>query len=182
MTAGKKQRAMTAPVRIVVAGLAGGAALNAAMIATFRTLGFGWRGDGMLLDPALQSPKLIAVWTTLEPLPLVIMRPAVMAAGLVLFAIVHAGIYANVASAWPEGLRPRTTWLAAVLFSQFAFWEFFTPFNQFGEPALLIAVELSFWAFIALAEAVAIVSAFESLAPSRQSALSKGHILNSRFL
>jgi hypothetical protein len=38
----------------------------------------------------------------------------------------------------------------------FLFWEFFTPFNQLGEPLPLIAIELVFWATIALAEAFAI--------------------------
>ena len=34
----------------------------------------------------------------------------------------------------------------------FSFWEFFTPFNQFGEPLPLIGLELLFWAIIALAD------------------------------
>jgi hypothetical protein len=38
----------------------------------------------------------------------------------------------------------------------FLFWEFFTPFNQFGEPIYLIALQLVFWAFIALADGFAI--------------------------
>jgi hypothetical protein len=43
----------------------------------------------------------------------------------------------------------------------FFFWEFFTPFNQFGEPLPLIALELAFWALIAVAEAFAIASIME---------------------
>jgi hypothetical protein len=39
-------------------------------------IGFGWNGGGILLDPSVQSPKLIAVWTKLEPLPLVVNAPA----------------------------------------------------------------------------------------------------------
>jgi len=34
----------------------------------------------------------------------------------------------------------------------FLFWEFFTPFNLFGEPLRLIALKLVFWACIALAD------------------------------
>jgi hypothetical protein len=51
------------------------------------------------------------------------------------------------------------TLLAGLLF--FLFWEFFTPFNQFGEPFPLIALELAFWAAIALAESFAIAGVFE---------------------
>jgi hypothetical protein len=43
----------------------------------------------------------------------------------------------------------------------FLFWEFFTPFNQFGEPLPLLALELSFWALIALAEAFTIAFVME---------------------
>jgi hypothetical protein len=40
-------------------------------------------------------------------------------------------------------------------------WEFFTPFNLFGEPLPLIGLELVFWATIAFAEAFVIASVFE---------------------
>jgi hypothetical protein len=48
-----------------------------------------------------------------------------------------------------------------LFFMTFLFWEFFTPFNQFGEPLHLIALELLFWALIAVGEAFAIASIFE---------------------
>jgi hypothetical protein len=57
---------------------------------------------------------------------------------------------------------PRALRLAGLLFFMvFLFWEFFTPFNQFGEPLPLIALELSFWTVIAIAEAVVIASIME---------------------
>jgi hypothetical protein len=40
-------------------------------------------------------------------------------------------------------------------------WEFFTPFNLFGEPLPLIGLELVFWATIAFAEAFVMSSVFE---------------------
>lgn len=43
----------------------------------------------------------------------------------------------------------------------YLFWEFFTPFNQFGEPLPLIALELSFWLAVALAEGFAIAAVME---------------------
>lgn len=145
------------PRRTLVAGLAGGVALNLVMLLTFRVIGLGWRGGGILLDPAQQSAKLIAVWTRLEPLPLVVSRPAPIVAGLILFAIAHAFVYRWLSPAWPAGVHARAWRLAGLVFLlSFLFWEFFTPFNQLGEPLSLIALELTFWAAIALAEAYAI--------------------------
>jgi len=151
---------VTTAVRVSCAGLAGGLAFNVAMLVTFRLFGFGLNEDGPLLDPALQASKLIAVWTTLEPRPLIVARPFLMACGLVGFAVLHAAVYASVRDAWPPNPLSRATRLAALLLLQFAFWEFFTPFNLFGEPLGLIGLELSFWAVIAAAEALAIVSVF----------------------
>jgi hypothetical protein len=50
------------------------------------------------------------------------------------------------------------------------FWEFFTPFNQLGEPVPLIALELVFWAVVAVAESFAIAATAERLwpVPARQ--------------
>ncbi|WP_198166438.1 hypothetical protein [Prosthecochloris sp. HL-130-GSB] len=43
----------------------------------------------------------------------------------------------------------------------YLFREFFTPFNQFGEPLQLIAIELVFWAVIAVAEGTSIAWVME---------------------
>lgn len=149
-------------MRVLVAGLAGGITLNLVMLLTFRLIGFGWDGDGILLTSPMQSGKLIAVWTQLEPLPLIVTNPAPIIIGLVLFGVGHAYIYSSVAIAWPAGVVPRALRLAGMIFFMtFLFWEFFTPFNQFGEPLPLIALELVFWAIIALAEAFVIVAIME---------------------
>ena len=148
--------------RMLFAGLAGGMALNLVMLLTFRMLGFGWDGKGILLDPTIQSPKLIAVWTQVEPIPLVVSDPAPIIAGLVLFAFGHVFIYQWLAPAWPAGIRARAWRLAGlVFFLSFLFWEFFTPFNQFGEPVLLIILELIFWVIIAISEALVIAAVLE---------------------
>ncbi len=149
--------------KTLLAGLTGGFALNLTMLLTFRLLGFGWKGGGILLDPTIQSPKLIAVWTKLEPLPLVVNSPAPIIAGLMLFAIAHAFMYRWLAPAWPAGIAARALRLALLVFIlSFVFWEFFTPFNQFGEPPALIALELAFWGAIALAEGFAIAAVMET--------------------
>ena len=80
------------PRRTLLAGLACGLALNLDMLLTFRALGFGWHGGGILLTSPLRSPKLIAVWTKLEPLPLVVANPAPIILGLFLLALDHACI------------------------------------------------------------------------------------------
>ena len=56
--------------RVLVAGLAGGIGLNLFKLLTFRLPGFGWNIDGILTASPVQSQKLIAVRTKLEPLPL----------------------------------------------------------------------------------------------------------------
>ncbi len=141
--------------RIVLAGLAGGAATNVAMLSTFRLLGF---GSGLLLDPRWQSPKLIAVWTQIQPLPRVVVSPLPVIAGLFALALFHAWLYAQLAEHWPRGLWPKTWRLGGLVFVlSYLFFEFFTPFNLFWEPLPLVAVELVFWAVVATAEALAIV-------------------------
>ena len=154
-------------LRMIFAGLAGGMTMNVAMLLTFRLIGFGWSGDGILLSSPIQSPKLIAVWTKLEPLPLVVVNPAPIIIGMVLFGIGHAFIYRSVSVAWPAGILPRAMRFAGLLFLMtFLFWEFFTPFNQFGEPLQLVALELLFWAAIAIAEAFVIATVIEHRAGS----------------
>lgn len=149
-------------MKVLIAGLAGGMTLNLVMLLTFRLIGFGWDGEGILLTSPMQSEKLIAVWTQLEPLPLIVTNPAPIIIGLVLFGVGHAYIYSSVAAAWPPGVVPRALRLAGMIFFMtFLFWEFFTPFNQFGKPLPLIALELVFWAIIALAEAFVIVAIME---------------------
>lgn len=48
-----------------------------------------------------------------------------------------------------------------IFFLSFLFWEFFTPFNQLGEPLPLIGLELIFWATVAIAEALSLATVFE---------------------
>lgn len=146
----------------VLAGVAGGSAMNIVMLLTFRFIGFGVHGDGILLNPSLQSRKLIAVWTEIEPLPLVVNRPAPIILGIIAFGIAHAYLYRWICTAWPAGIMKRGISFGLMVFVMtFAFWEFFTPFNQFGEPIALIAVELLFWALIALADGLAISAVME---------------------
>lgn len=149
--------------RILAAGLAGGIVANISMILTFRLLGFGWNGGGILLDPTLQSAKVIAVWTRIEPLPLVVSNPLPIALGLLVFGVINGFVYRWVSPVWPSGAKSRGMRMALLLFLlTFAFWEFFTPFNMLGEPLALIGLELLFWGAIAVAEAFTIAVTAES--------------------
>jgi hypothetical protein len=62
--------------KTILAGIAADLAMNLAMLFTFRLMGFGWNGGGILLESFSQSRKLIAVWTEMEPIPLVVNSPA----------------------------------------------------------------------------------------------------------
>lgn len=136
--------------------------MNLVMLLTFRFIGFGTTGEGILLDPSLQSEKLIAVWTEIEPLPLVVNQPAPIILGIILFGIAHAYIYRWISSAWPAGVAKRGLSFALLVFVMtFGFWEFFTPFNLFGEPFGLIVLELAFWALIAIADGLSISAIME---------------------
>jgi hypothetical protein len=149
-------------IRTALAGVAGGMTMNIAMLLTFRLLGFGWTGNGILVKPDLQSSKLIAVWKEIEPLPLVVAKPAPIIIGIILFGVIHAFIYRWLSAAWPSGVLERGLRMAGLIFLLvFLFWEFFTPFNLFGEPLPLIGLELLFWALIALADGLAIAVVME---------------------
>lgn len=164
------ERLAIRPGRLLLAGLAAGLALNGVMLLTFRLIGFGWDGGGILLDPARQSPKLIAVWTALEPLPRVVTEPLPIIIGLMLFGLLHARLYAALAPRWPAGAAGRVLRFAVLLFALvYLFWEFFTPFNLFREPLPLVALELLFWFLIALAEAFAIALVLERPYPRPRS-------------
>lgn len=149
--------------RVILAGLLGGVALNLGMLLTFRWIGFGWNGDGVLLDPAVQSAKLIAVWTEIEPLPLAVSELPFFAAWLTLYGVVHAFIYRWLSPVWPIGIVSRGIRFSfLVFFFSYSFFEFFTPYAMFGEPTTLLALELFFWLIISLLEGLTIAAVLES--------------------
>jgi hypothetical protein len=101
---------------------------------------------------------------------LVVNRPVPIILGIILFGIVHAYLYRWISPAWPTGIVGRALSFALLVFLMtFLFWEFFTPFNQFGEPLGLIAIELCFWAVIALADGFTISTIMERKASDQRS-------------
>jgi hypothetical protein len=143
--------------RTVVAGLAGGLAFVLGTSLTFALLSGSRRGQtGLLFDPATQSPKVIAVWKEIEPLPRVIESPAIILGGFVLFAIAYAFVYRSIAPAWPAGIVSRGWRLAVIVWIGTVFSELIGPFNVLHQPLSLSVIAWAFWAISALLEGYAI--------------------------
>ncbi|MGH2456544.1 MAG: hypothetical protein ACRDHD_09855, partial [Candidatus Limnocylindria bacterium] len=130
--------------RTLFAGLVGGFAFWVVTFLTFVLVGSGLdQASGPLVDPRYQSPKLIAVWSELEPLPLFATAPHLILAGYVGFGIVHALVFRSVQAAWPAGRVARTWRLALVIWMlSCLFFELFGPLNLLAEPLPLVALEL----------------------------------------
>jgi hypothetical protein len=152
-------------VRTVLTGAAAGVALCLVNFLTFGLLGGSHRGQtGLLFNPATQSPKVIAVYKTIEPLPFIVTRPYLILAGFLAFAIGHTLLYRSIAAAWPDRLVAHLWRLALTLwFLSALFFEFLAPFNLLHEPLRVQVWELLFWALACTAEAAVIVA----LAPPR---------------
>jgi hypothetical protein len=144
--------------RTMLGGVAGFAAFVLALFLTFAQFGGSRRGQtGLLFNPQTQSPKLIAVWKEIEPLPLLIERPAIMFVGYLAFAVSSAFVYRSVRSAWPPGVSRRGWRMALIVWACAFFFELQGPVNLFHEPVLPLSIALSFWAIAALALAFTIV-------------------------
>jgi hypothetical protein len=145
--------------KTLAAGLLGGLAFAMMTFLTFVLLGSGLdQASGPLVDPRIQSPKLLAVSSELEPLPLFVTAPHVVLVGYVLFGVGHAVLFRSVQRAWPEGYVARTWRLALVVWTlSCLFFELLGPLNLLAEPLLLVALELTFWMAAAVAEAMIIV-------------------------
>ncbi len=154
--------------KTLIAGLLGGIAFWVVTFLTFVLLGSGLdQASGPLVDPELQSPKLLAVWTELEPLPLFATAPHLILAAYIGFALGHALLFRSVQGAWPAGRWPRTWRLALVAWTMsYLFFELLGPLNLLAEPLPLVALELAFWSAAALVEAAIIVTLMASRSPS----------------
>lgn len=145
--------------RTVLAGLAGGLAFVLGTSLTFALLGGSQRGQtGLLFDPASQSPKVIAVWKEIEPLPRVIESPLLILGGFVLFGLVYAFVYRAVSDAWPAGVLSRGWRIAGLVWVGTVFSEFIGPFNVLHQPPALSLIAWAFWAIAALMEGYAIAA------------------------
>lgn len=135
-------------LRAAVGGAAGAvAAFALAFLLFFRLAG------PLLFDPVLQSPKLLAVWQELEPLPLVLADPGLFTVGVALLGAVHGLVFRGIVRGLPADPLRRGLAFGLVLWALMAlFFEFFAPLNLFGEPLALVALELALWLPVLLVE------------------------------
>ncbi len=150
----------TNPMRTIAAGMLGGIAASLAVLILFRLIGFEYWG--ILTNPEYQSPKLIKVWAEIEPIPLAVNHPGIITLGFVLLSILHAFLFAIIREGLPgEGLKKGIIIGLIIWLFSYVFFEFFTPWNMFGEPVALVALELLFWIGVALSEGVVIAKVYD---------------------
>jgi len=142
-------------LRTIIAGIIGLFGFLVVNMIGFRV------ADPILFNPNLQSPKLIAVWNKIKPLPPAHGLVATLSI-LVLIGIGRAFIYRWLAPSWPTGVvaRAQRYWLV-VWFLSYFFVEFSAPFTLFGEPVGLILIELVILGLAVLTEAFVVAGIME---------------------
>lgn len=114
---------------------------------------------GILNNPAIQSPKVIAVLQSLEPLPIMQRAPYIIFAGWVVIFVGYAFLFNHISVLWPPNYWTRLWRLTLIVwFFSLVFFEFQGPFNLLGEPLPLLGLELVFWAISALGASAVIVA------------------------
>lgn len=90
-----------------------------------------------------QSPKLVAVWNTLEPVPQATSLLPALLITPVIFSFFFAVLYDSIPG---HGKIKKGFAYGIILWGTIAvFFELFTPLGLFGEPLHLLAYELSLW-------------------------------------
>lgn len=112
-------------------------------------------GAPILFESEMQSQKIVKVLFELEPLPLMFTNgPLYMAIAAVIGGL-HGLVFAWIEPSLPRGRMRRGLAYGAILWTLMAvYFEFHAPFNMFGEPPLLVAVELGFWIAVVAVEGV----------------------------
>lgn len=125
--------------RALLAGLAGGLAWFASLFVVFGP------AQGVLQDPAVQSPKLLSAFSGSTP-PRLADAAWLAPVGLLLIGLgiglaYHMIATAFTGSAWSRGRRfGLLLWLVAI-----PWFEFYLPWNVLREPTVLAALELACW-------------------------------------
>lgn len=111
----------------------------------------------VLFDPELQSSKLIAVLFEIEPLPLMFTDAPLYLAVAAALGAVHGLVFMWIEPILPKEIVPRGLTFGVVLWALMAlYFEFHAPFNMFGEPLRLVALELGLWAIVLVVEGLAL--------------------------
>jgi hypothetical protein len=114
-------------------------------------------GQGILFENTQQSDKLIAVLFEMEPLPLMFTNGLLYLALSAVLGALHGLVFAAIEPSLPRGRVARGAAFAAILWVLMAlYFEFHVPFNMFGEPPVLVAVELLFWVVVVLVEGISL--------------------------
>ncbi|HEX8482233.1 MAG TPA: hypothetical protein VF650_10045 [Allosphingosinicella sp.] len=114
----------------------------------------------ILASPALQSPKMNAIYEMLPP-PRIATDPWLLPAAFLVCAFMQAGVFAAIRSALPRGLVARGAAFGAVAWALFVPWfEFYLPWSLMLEPTLLVLLELLCWAGVMLLAGLAISFGF----------------------
>lgn len=110
-------------------------------------------GRSILFENDLQSAKVTAVLFEMEPLPLMFTHGLVYMAIAAVIGAVHGLVFCWIEPALPRGTAMRGLAFGVILWALMAlYFEFHTPFNMFGEPVALVALELLFWVPVTLAQ------------------------------
>ncbi|MDR9395643.1 MAG: hypothetical protein RI571_15220 [Roseovarius sp.] len=110
-------------------------------------------GRPLLFESEMQSAKVIAVLFEMEPLPLMFTNGPLYMGIAAVIGVVHGLVFYWIEPALPRGIVGRGLAFAAILWALMAlYFEFHTPFNMFGEPVALVAVELVFWIVVVAAQ------------------------------
>jgi len=148
--------------KLFITTLIGGIVLNLAGFLTFGLFGTGMDFNGILTGPGLQNEKIVAVWHTLEPLPLSVTAPIIIGLGYFVLAFVFVLIYRSYL-AGRLTRKKRIFQLYLLLLVPFLFWEFNTPINLMGEPWMLVLIDIVFWKIMAILGAIGIAFTYDKL-------------------
>ncbi len=118
------------------AGLAG-AVVSALLIGALYGI-----GSPILFNAQLQSKKVLDVYNSIQPLPLLTTNIAAFLIGWVLLALTRNLVFARLYPGIPgEGIRKGLAWGFAIWLIMILFSEFYTAINLLGEPFSLAAFE-----------------------------------------
>jgi hypothetical protein len=119
-------------------------------------------GSEILFQSDMQSEKLIAVMTEMEPLPLMETDPGLYLFISLFIGALHGGVFAYIRGSLPESSIKSGLAYGGILWILMAlYFEFHAPFNMFGEPLALVGLELFFWVFVVGVEGVLISTIFD---------------------
>jgi hypothetical protein len=103
-------------------------------------------GAPLLFNPSTQSEKLLSVFFEMEPLPLMFTNGPLYLAIAAIIGLLHGAVFVVVEPALPAGRIKKGLAFGGMVWGLMAlYFEFHVPFNMFGEPIALVALELLFW-------------------------------------